>query len=142
VSFSRDYAIPPQAPESYASLAAEAMGDHLDHGDDDMPAPTHSTRRQYYEMQADSRKLHAEAMSLIAQSHDIEAIMARCDWHLDEAGRASATAHHQRLAASYHQRAADWEQMAKDAAALAEKAKGDEIREDYYSGPPGSFTGD
>jgi hypothetical protein len=40
------------------------------------------------------------------------------------------------------ERAATYDALAAECAAQAERARDEEIRADYYSGPPGSFTGD
>jgi hypothetical protein len=108
-----------------------------------LPYISPSQRRQYAEAQAKANWLRADVQRLMAAEHEASVQEHRTDYfETDAEVRAQRMTACQGYAKACQERAAVYEAMGAEAAARAAAAQDEEIRADYYSGPPGSFTGD
>lgn len=105
--------------------------------------PTHSQRRQYNEAMAAGYRAEAEHCLAMARANERYVVAHLCDPYEDsEENRTRRSLANAAMVLDYKRYAEHYTELAKSYDARAEEAKSDEIRQDYYSGPSGSFTGD
>jgi hypothetical protein len=100
-------------------------------------------RRQYHEATAAAYRAEAEASEARARAEEHYAMAHLCDYfEPSEALRTRRSLDAAARALSYRKGVESYVRLAESYETRAEEAKSDEIRQDYYSGPPGSYTGD
>ncbi len=106
------------------------------------PTPTPSQRRHYHEAAARFYRIEENRACLTADSNEALVIKLRCDWSIAPESRIALEERCRGIAKSALERAVAYKHLADIAETEATLAKNEEIQRDYYSGPPGSFTGD
>lgn len=108
-----------------------------------IPTPTPSQRRQFHAAMAAAYRAEAESCLAISRANDQYIVSHLCDpYEPSEETRTKRSMDAAGRVLSYRKHAEQFLELAKAYDARAEEAKSDEIRADYYSGPPGSYTGD
>lgn len=88
-------------------------------------------------------RAEAEHCLALARANERYVVAHICDpYEESEENRTNRSIQAAARVLDYRKGAEHYTELAKSYDARAEEAKSDEIRQDYYSGPPGSFTGD
>ncbi len=107
-----------------------------------MTVPTTQQRIAYHRSAARWMRIEAATATLHAEAARAECDVIKHNHFLNAGERSSASCGAHGRAESAERNAAGYRRLADDHDRQREAAESEEIKRDYYSGPPGSYTGD